>query len=59
MADRLCREECLYCGSSSGASVVAAIEMTTTMDPGSKMLTVVVDRRDRYFSESPDEHDVV
>lgn len=59
MADRLCREEGLYCGMSSGANVVAAIELARTMDPGSKIVTVVVDRRDRYFAEYPDEHYVV
>jgi len=56
MADRLCREEGLYCGMSSGANVYAAIEMAKTMDPGSRIVTVVVDRRDRYFAEHPDEH---
>jgi cysteine synthase len=41
MADRLCREEGLFCGMSSGA------------------ITVIVDRRDRYFAEHPNEHYVV
>ena len=59
MADRLCREEGLYCGMSSGANVCAAIEMAETMDPGSKIVTVIVDRRDRYFAEYPNEHYVV
>ena len=59
MADRLCREEGLYCGMSSGANVFAAIEMAKAMGSGSKIVTVVVDRRDRYFSEYPDEHYVV
>ena len=59
MADRLCREEGLYCGMSSGANVCAAIAMAMTMDPGSKIVTVIVDRRDRYFAEYPNEHYVV
>lgn len=59
MADRLCREEGLYCGMSSGANVFAAIEMAKTMRPGSKIVTVIVDRRDRYFAEYADEHYVV
>ena len=59
MADRLCKEEGLYCGMSSGANVHAAIEMAKTMEPGAKIVTVVVDRRDRYFSEHPNEHYVV
>jgi cysteine synthase len=59
MADRLCREEGLYCGMSSGANVFAAIEMAKSMEKGSKIVTVIVDRRDRYFAEYPNEHYVV
>ncbi len=59
MADRLCREEGLYCGMSSGANVSAAIEMAKTMKKGSRIVTVIVDRRDRYFAEHPNEHYVV
>ena len=59
MADRLCREEGLYCGMSSGANVCAAIEMAKTMEKGSRIVTVVVDRRDRYSAEYPNEHYVV
>jgi cysteine synthase A len=59
MADRLCREEGLYCGMSSGANVCAAIQMAKSMDKGSRIVTVAVDRRDRYFAEHPNEHYVV
>ena len=59
MSDRLCREEGLYCGMSSGANVCAAIEVARTMKTGSKIVTVIVDRRDRYFAEYPNEHYVV
>jgi len=59
MADRLCKEEGLFCGMSSGANVHAAIEMAKTMKKGSKIVTVLVDRRDRYFAEYPNEHYVV
>jgi cysteine synthase A len=59
MADRLCQEEGLYCGISSGANVCAAIEVARTMEKGARLVTVVVDRRDRYFAEYPDEHYVV
>ena len=59
MADRLCREEGLFCGMSSGANVWAAIEMARTMKKGSKIVTVLVDRRDRYFAEYPNEHYIV
>ena len=59
MADRLCSEEGLFCGMSSGANVHAAIEMANKMKKGSKIVTVLVDRRDRYFAEYPNEHFVV
>ena len=59
MADRLCREEGLFCGMSSGANVFAAVEMAEKMKKGSKIVTVLVDRRDRYFAEYPNEHYVV
>jgi cysteine synthase len=59
MADRLCREEGLFCGISSGANVFAAIELAKKMEPGSRIITVLVDRRDRHFAEYPDEHYVV
>jgi cysteine synthase A len=59
MADRLCSEEGLFCGMSSGANVYAAVEMAKVMKEGSRIVTVLVDRRDRYFAEYPDEHYVV
>ena len=59
MADRLCSEEGLFCGISSGANVYAAVELAKGMKRGSKIVTVLVDRRDRYFAEYPNEHYVV
>jgi cysteine synthase len=59
MADRLCREEGLFCGISSGANVFAVVEMAKGMVKGSKIVTVLVDRRDRYYAEYPYEHYVV
>jgi cysteine synthase len=59
MADRLCREEGFFCGMSSGANVWAAIELAKKMKKGSRIVTVLVDRRDRYFAEYPNEHYVV
>ena len=59
MADRLCREEGLFCGMSSGANIYAAVEMAKKMKKGSKIVTVLVDSRDRYFAEYPNEHYVV
>jgi len=59
MADRLCREEGLFCGMSSGANVYAAVELAKKMKKGSRIVTVLVDRRDRYFAEYPNEHYIV
>jgi cysteine synthase len=59
MADRLCKEEGLFCGMSSGANVYAAIQLGKKMKKGSRLVTVLVDRRDRYFAEYPNEHYVV
>ncbi len=59
MANRLAAEEGLLCGMSSGANVFAAIERAKKMKKGSKVVTVLVDRRDRYYAEYPNEHYVV
>lgn len=59
MADRLAREEGLLCGLSSGANVYAAVEMAKEMEAGSRIVTVLVDHRDRYLAEHPNEHYVV
>ena len=59
MADRLCSEEGLFCGISSGANVYAALQLAKNMKKGSRIVTVLVDRRDRYFAEYPNEHYVV
>ena len=59
MADRLCKEEGLFCGMSSGANVYAALQLAKSMKKGSRIVTVLVDRRDRYFAEYPHEHYVV
>jgi len=59
MANRLCREEGLFCGMSSGANVYAAIQLAKRMNEGDNVVTVLVDRRDRYFPEYPKEHYVI
>jgi cysteine synthase len=59
MANRLCREEGLFCGMSSGANVYAAIQLARKMNEGENVVTVLVDRRDRYFPEYPNEHYVI
>lgn len=55
MADRLCREEGIYCGISSGANVAVALKIAAKMKPGQNVVTLIVDRRDRYLSEIPNE----
>ena len=59
MAERLSREEGLFCGMSSGANVYAAVQRAKEMKAGSKIVTVLVDNRYRYFTEYPNEHYVV
>ena len=49
MAHRLCEEEGLFCGLSSGANVVAALQVARELDRGQRVATVLVDSRDRYL----------
>jgi cysteine synthase len=59
MANRLCREEGIYCGMSSGANVAVAMKIARRLGPGHNVVTVIVDRRDRYLSEYPNDKYVV
>jgi len=59
MANRLCQEEGLFCGISSGANVYAALRIAKKLGKGANVVTVLVDRRDRYFPEHPNEHYVI
>ena len=59
MAGKLCREEGLFCGMSSGANVYAAVQLSKEMSKGSNIVTFLVDNRYRYFTEHPNEHYVV
>jgi cysteine synthase len=59
MMNRLCREEGLFCGMSSGANVYAAVRIAKKLGKGANVVTVLVDRRDRYFPEYPREHYVI
>jgi cysteine synthase len=59
MANRLCAEEGIYCGMSSGANVVAAMKVAQGMKKDENVVTVVVDRRDRYLGEYPNDVFVV
>lgn len=55
MANRLCQEEGIYCGMSSGANVLIALEIAKRLGKGKNVVTTIVDRRDRYMSEVPNE----
>jgi cystathionine beta-synthase len=59
MANRLCREEGIYCGMSSGANVFIALKLAERMEKGQNVVTVIVDRRDRYLGEYPEDVFVV
>ncbi len=59
MANRLCREEGIYCGMSSGANVFVALKVAEKLGPGRNVVTIIVDRRDRYLGEYPNDIYVV
>ena len=59
MANSLCRDEGIYCGMSSGANVYVAIKIAQRLKPNSNVVTVIVDRRDRYLGEYPNDVFVV
>jgi cysteine synthase A len=50
MARRLAREEGLFAGTSSGANVVAAIQVAERLGPGAKVVTLMVDSGLKYVS---------
>jgi cysteine synthase A len=58
-ANRLCREEGIYCGMSSGANVFAALQVAKEMEPDTNVVVPIVDRRDRYMDEYPEDKYVV
>ncbi len=59
MANRLCSEEGIYCGMSSGANVAIALKIAARMKKNQNVVTLIVDRRDRYLSEYPNDKYVV
>ena len=59
MADRLCQEEGIYCGMSSGANVFVALKIAERLKKSQNVVTVIVDRRDRYLGEYPNDVYVV
>jgi cysteine synthase A len=50
MARRLAREEALFAGTSSGANVVAAIEVARKLGPGARVVTLMADSGLKYLS---------
>jgi cysteine synthase A len=50
MARRLAREEALFAGTSSGANVVAAIQVAKRLGPKAKVVTLMVDSGLKYLS---------
>jgi cysteine synthase A len=50
MARRLAREEALFAGTSSGANVLAAIELGERLGPGKKVVTLLADSGLKYLS---------
>lgn len=55
MANRLAKEEGLFVGMSSGANVFAGLEVAKKLGKGKTVVTVLVDSRDRYLGEFPEE----
>jgi cysteine synthase A len=50
MARRIAREEALFAGTSSGANVVAAIQIAERLGPGAKVVTLMADSGLKYLS---------
>ena len=50
MARRLAREEGLFAGTSSGANIVAALQVAERLGPGHTVATILCDSGLRYLS---------
>jgi cysteine synthase A len=50
MTRRIAREEALFAGTSSGANVVASIQVAERLGPGSKVVTLMADSGLKYLS---------
>jgi cysteine synthase A len=59
MANQLCQKEGIYCGISSGANVLVALEIAKRLKPEENVVTVICDRRDRYLGDYPEDPFVV
>ena len=49
MARRMAKEECIFAGHSSGATMTAAVRLAETLEEGT-IVVIVCDRGDRYLS---------
>ncbi|MEA3346313.1 MAG: cysteine synthase A [Chloroflexota bacterium] len=54
MARRLAREEGMFAGFSSGANVVAALQVAAKLGEGRRVVTIIADSGLKYLSEFPD-----
>jgi len=50
MARRLAREEGLFAGTSSGANVIAALQVAERLGPGAKVVTLMADSGLKYLN---------
>ena len=50
MARRLAREEALFAGTSSGANVLAALQVAEQLGPGAKVVTLMADSGLKYLN---------
>jgi cysteine synthase A len=50
MTRRLAREEALFAGTSSGANVIAALQVAETLGPGRTVVTLMVDSGLKYLN---------
>ena len=50
VAKRLAQEEGILCGISSGSNVAAAIKMAQQLGRGKRVVTILPDTGERYFS---------
>lgn len=50
MSRRLAREEGLLCGISSGSNIAAALALARKLGPGKRVVTLLPDTAERYFS---------
>lgn len=50
MTRRLAREEAIFSGTSSGANVIAALQVAERLEPGARVVTVMADSGLKYLN---------